>query len=279
MVLFSAVVMDLDGTLLNSRKELTARTLKVLLHLAGQGIKLVIATARPPRAVKELLPASLLRHCAIICYNGALFRLDDGRDRHIGIPVEHNRELLKFAEDDPEIRVSLEILDCWYSCHSIDYVSLGAASGPEYRPFSWLMEQEPTKLLLTGVRNPQAWMERFGHQVHVMVTDQGTLMQVMAKDVSKDAALRELCDLWGMGLEQTIVFGDDYNDLGLFRNCGYPVAMQNAIEELKQLSKEVTVSHDEEGVAVVLERLVCQDRTFSALIKDDGTNSLSRSYR
>ncbi|WP_281248949.1 HAD family hydrolase [Bacillus alkalicellulosilyticus] len=53
----------------------------------------------------------------------------------------------------------------------------------------------------------------------------------------------------------SVVFGDDFNDIGMFQLCGYPVAMGNAIEELKYIAKEVTDTNDNDGVAITLEAL------------------------
>jgi hydroxymethylpyrimidine pyrophosphatase-like HAD family hydrolase len=53
-----------------------------------------------------------------------------------------------------------------------------------------------------------------------------------------------------------MVFGDDFNDLGLFKLCGLPIAMENSIEELKSFAKEITTSNDEDGVANILEKLL-----------------------
>ncbi|PQP85630.1 hypothetical protein CPT76_35110 [Paenibacillus sp. AR247] len=53
-----------------------------------------------------------------------------------------------------------------------------------------------------------------------------------------------------------MVFGDDYNDLGLFQMCGFPIAMGNAIIELKDRAAHVTDSNDNDGVAIALERMV-----------------------
>jgi hydroxymethylpyrimidine pyrophosphatase-like HAD family hydrolase len=51
-------------------------------------------------------------------------------------------------------------------------------------------------------------------------------------------------------------FGDDYNDLELFRAAGHSVAMGNAVDDLKEIASEVTLTNDEDGVAVVLERIL-----------------------
>ncbi|WP_301625867.1 HAD family hydrolase [Paenibacillus apis] len=52
-----------------------------------------------------------------------------------------------------------------------------------------------------------------------------------------------------------MVFGDDFNDIGLFNICGWPVAMGNSIDELKLRSREITETNDNDGVAMILERL------------------------
>ncbi|WP_342666583.1 HAD family hydrolase [Paenibacillus stellifer] len=52
------------------------------------------------------------------------------------------------------------------------------------------------------------------------------------------------------------VFRDDFNDLGLFQMCGFPIAMENAIIELKNCATHITDSNDNDGVAVAIERFV-----------------------
>ena len=60
----------------------------------------------------------------------------------------------------------------------------------------------------------------------------------------------------GVRAEHVMVFGDDYNDLGLFRMSGFPVAMDNAIIELKNCAVHVTESNDNDGVAAAIERFI-----------------------
>lgn len=60
----------------------------------------------------------------------------------------------------------------------------------------------------------------------------------------------------GLPREQVMVFGDDVNDLGLFRLCGFPVAMANAIPEIRAMASYVTASNDDDGVATAIEKFV-----------------------
>lgn len=55
-----------------------------------------------------------------------------------------------------------------------------------------------------------------------------------------------------------MVFGDDVNDIGMFRLCGHAVAMGNAIDELKAIADEIADTNDCDGVAKVLERMLAE---------------------
>ena len=67
-----AIAIDLDGMLLDSRQEASPRAVRALKRMRAAGKKIVVATARPPRSVKAVLPGDLLGICSFIYYNGAL---------------------------------------------------------------------------------------------------------------------------------------------------------------------------------------------------------------
>lgn len=68
-------------------------------------------------------------------------------------------------------------------------------------------------------------------------------------------ALKQLCSIYEIHIEESVAFGDDTNHLGLFTVCGRSIALDNAIQDLKDIATEVTASNDHDGVAVVVERL------------------------
>lgn len=99
-------------------------------------------------------------------------------------------------------------------------------------------------------------IEQFGDHVNVIATDGGVLVQIMQKSASKEEALQWVLHDIGVKAENVMVFGDDFNDLGLFQMCGFPIAMGNAIIELKNCAAHITDSNDNDGVAVALDKLV-----------------------
>jgi hydroxymethylpyrimidine pyrophosphatase-like HAD family hydrolase len=78
----------------------------------------------------------------------------------------------------------------------------------------------------------------------------------MSLEASKENAVRHLTESRGIDIKDVLCFGDDFNDLGLFQTCGYSVAMGNAINELKEIASEITDTNDNDGVAMILERIV-----------------------
>ncbi|APH06240.1 HAD hydrolase family protein [Bacillus weihaiensis] len=78
---------------------------------------------------------------------------------------------------------------------------------------------------------------------------------LMSLNRSKECAIQEIAELLTIPPNKIIVFGDDFNDIGMFHLCGYPVAMGNAIEELKCIAREVTDTNDNDGVAKTIEAL------------------------
>ncbi|RJE90290.1 HAD family hydrolase [Paenibacillus sp. 1011MAR3C5] len=258
----SAVVLDLDGTLLQSNKQISARNAKAVRDCHSLGIKVIYATARPPRTVKQLLPIELQQLGSFVYYNGAYIECaHTGLELHIPIPAALTSDLLNACVgENPDIELSIEVLDEWMSLRPIDASSrVGVNQPPAVTPIEQMREQAATKVLISGSFNTERLLQRYSNQLHIVVTDGGGLIQISSNEAAKELGVAAVCRAFEISLEDVVVFGDDYNDMGLFECCGWPVAMGNAVPELKQLAKEITRTNDEDGVAVVLERWLKAD--------------------
>jgi predicted HD superfamily hydrolase involved in NAD metabolism len=255
----SAIVLDLDGTLLNSRKEVSLRNAKAVLDCHRQGIHIIFATARPPRTVNKILPEELLSIGSFIYYNGAQYACTGtGLEWHESIDAALTAQVLDFCiARDPQIEISMEVRDEWFSARPLDYSEgLRTDHNPVVKTLEQLRELSATKVLLTRCGFFEELRTAFAGSVNLLLTDNGQLVQISSPQASKEAGVSRLCGSLGIPLDEVMAFGDDYNDLGLFRICGWPVAMGNAIPELKEIAAEITCTHDEDGVALVLETLL-----------------------
>ena len=84
----------------------------------------------------------------------------------------------------------------------------------------------------------------------------GTMCEVLRHDASKWAAILHLADLWGVRPEEICAVGDDMNDVPMIRGAGLGVAMGHAPAAVLDAADLVTGDHDNDGVALLVDRLL-----------------------
>ena len=255
---FPIIVSDLDGTLLNSKKEISTRNFNAFMDCSKLGMYFIFATARPPRAVRWFMYEELLNIGSFVYYNGAYINCKHtGINEHVAIESEVTAELLDYCLNcNPDLDLSLEVKDEWLSIRDHDYSTvIQVKDNPIVKPLEELRSLEASKILFSGKIDMLSFQEKFGNKLNILITDNGNLVQVSSSKASKESAIAALCKEMNVSVENVMVFGDDFNDIGLFDICGWPVAMGNAIDELKLRAKEITETNDNDGVAAILERL------------------------
>ena len=267
------VAIDLDGTLLNSSKEITATTSAILRDARRtKGVRIVLASARPPRTVMPFYTLLDL-DTPMINYNGAL--VYDPASKQV---ITHNpisadiamciirlgRKLL------PELIITAEVMDHWYTDGlSEEYVT---ATGLTHKPDvigpveQWLTEPV-TKLLLlappeTLEELAKAVRAEYTHQV-AMVQTEGYLLQIMHPTVSKAQALRVVAGELGVRREEVMAIGDHANDVEMLHWAGVGVAMGNAHPSALAAADYVTDHHDADGAAKAVHRIIVQGRALT----------------
>lgn len=258
-----AIILDLDGTLLGSDKTISPRNYQAVKKCFDSGIHIIIATARPPRAANQFLKEFPFVDY-IVYYNGALVTCKSKQnEQHISIPMQISQEINKFIElRAPQSIISYEVNDSWYTSSPVPDSQCAQLGIRLNDPKPQVIDKDdisllsPTKILVLGCDTWRDISEQFGDHVNVIATDEGVLVQIMHKSASKEQAVQWVLNDLGVKSENIMVFGDDFNDLGLFHMSGFPVAMENAIIELKNCAAHVTDSNNNDGVAVAIERFV-----------------------
>ncbi|MGO4276724.1 HAD family hydrolase, partial [Paenibacillus sp. TAF58] len=115
-----AIVLDLDGTLLNSDKSISTRNYEAVKRCYDSGMHIIVATARPPRAANQFVKDFPFVDY-LVYYNGALIKCNSKQTlRHICIPNEISQQINKFIElHAPESLISYEVNDSWYACKPV----------------------------------------------------------------------------------------------------------------------------------------------------------------
>lgn len=259
------LAIDLDGTLLTNSKTITDRTRRAIKAVQAQDIKVIIATARPPRSVAKIYRYLELKD-AIICYNGALLYDPISKTviSHSPIPLETAKDVVSFARLIwPDIIVSAEVLDEWFTEKLSEQYQTEVSK--EFKPDklgpinSWLT-CDVTKLLLLGPEEKLSIVkselkENFGKKISI-AQNEGHLLQIMKAGISKGEGLRKICEYYNIPLKRTLAIGDNFNDLDMIAIAGLGAAMADAPEEVKKVADYITSSNEENGVAEVIERFV-----------------------
>jgi len=261
-----ALAVDLDGTALDSRRSLAPETVAALVAARRRGVRVYVATARPPRSARAFVEALGVEE-PVIYYNGAMIvdpktgralRHDPMAPELVGALVKALRAL------GPAVAISFEVEDRWLT----DDASAGFTTqtallfGPnEVGPLESFLVRPITKVLVSWPRGDVAPLaslvqEKFGEALWSRSTDKGMLLQIMRLGVDKEHALAWLLAQAGIEPRDLLAVGDDMNDAGMLRLAGRAVAMGNAPLELKRMAQDVTASNDSLGLARTVEKYI-----------------------
>jgi 5-amino-6-(5-phospho-D-ribitylamino)uracil phosphatase len=245
----SVVVLDLDGTLLRSDKTVSRASATLLRQLQGQGVILVVATARPPRAVWPLLPATLLDGWVVL-YNGSQIRQQGRLVQEWTLASTALARLVEVARAAcPAAPIGFEHQDQLFVTRHFGRHwprksdrRVGVAALPMTGVLKVVID-------LVDPRLEACLRDSLPLGCRLVVTDGGQLAQIMPAEASKGAAVRWIVRRLARTMDEVMCFGDDDNDADLFGACPHSVAMANASPAVRRLAAHQTSSNDEDGVA------------------------------
>jgi Cof subfamily protein (haloacid dehalogenase superfamily) len=260
----SLVVSDVDGTLVTSKKVLTDRSRAAVARLEAAGVGFSVISSRPPFGLKMLVEALRLR-LPMGAFNGAALvspdlRLIEQRE----LPEEVGREAIaRFRA--LSIDAWLFTADRWlvenaraaYVAREIATVRTDPAVVDDLRAhldgvskLVGVSEDFPRLASCEGVMRTA-----LGGRASV-VRSQPYYLDVTPADTSKGTLLAELARRLGVPAAEIATIGDMENDVSMFRNSAFAIAMGNASDEVKGAAGAVTLTNDDDGFAEAIERFV-----------------------
>jgi len=259
------VALDIDGTLLSSDKQIPPTTQRVIAQCVQRGVKVVLASARPPRSVRpvhKLLQLDTLS----VHYNGALISdLRSGRHGcHLALEPEAVRKAINLARRiAPTCLISVEILDRWYTDRYDAEAAgeLGRLNPPsQVGPLESFVSVPATKLMILDEPNRlrpvrAAIAAQFAGRAAMAVSDD-YMIQLMHAEADKASALEKIASEYGVTSQQVMAIGDAPNDCGMLRWAGLGVAVANAWVQVLDAADVVVPPNDVGGVAYAIQRYV-----------------------
>ena len=233
---YQVIVLDLDGTLTNSKKEITPPTRDALIEIQQNGKKVVLASGRPINGVAPLAEELYLKEYGgfMLSFNGA--RITRCSDNAIiynkVIPQEVIRPIYEAVKEYP----GLDLIS--YT----DKVILSGIKSNEYT------EKE-------AAINSMDLMPKLQKQYHGLLNiyrSEPFFLEIMPQNIDKAHSLQKLLNSIGLTADSMICCGDGFNDLSMIEYAGLGVAMENAQPVVKESADFITKSNDEDGILHVV---------------------------
>ncbi|MFI8305554.1 HAD family hydrolase [Streptomyces sp. NPDC085927] len=260
---YQLVATDLDGTLLRDDHSVSRRTRDALAAATAAGAAHIVVTGRAVPWTRPILDDLGYQGLAV-CGQGA--QVYDAGAHRLLTSVTLDRQLAAVAlakieaETGPlHLAASRDGLDGevlvgpgYEVTGRLPSTPLTDASDLWSAPLNKLYIQHPT---LTDDELAEAATRTAGGFVTVVMAGEG-IVELLPLGLSKATGLSLAARRLGAKAAGTIAFGDMPNDIPMFAWAAHSVAMANAHQELRAVADEVTSSNEEDGIAVVLERLL-----------------------
>jgi Cof subfamily protein (haloacid dehalogenase superfamily) len=263
---YQLLVLDVDGTLLDSTHRLRPRVAAAVRAAGTSGLRISLATGKLLRSVRPLLAALEIAGPQITLNGAATLHSETGAVlRYCPLAEPDRQEIIAAVRaTDPDVLLSHFSLDTIYMdrAHPLLDVFAAYGEGPPHMVTDLLATDLPpaAKILLSGPPERLARLRavlapRFAERL-TLTTTTPDFLEFFAPDAGKGVALAALRTLFDLPRAAVIAIGDGENDVSLLREAGLAVAMANGAEATRAAADHVTASHDAEGVAVFLERLL-----------------------
>lgn len=261
------IALDLDGTLLNSKKKLSSANLLALERAAEMGIEIVPTTGRFFNAMPEFIRALPFVHYAVTINGAQVY--DIANDRAVyksEIPMQKAVDIMSYLDTLPVI------YDCYMEnggrmTRRLWEISSEYAPDEHYRKMlhdlrepvpelkEYILERgadvQKIQLFMKDAALRAELLSTLGDRFEDIAVSSSVVNNVEINDshANKGEAIERLCEYLGINIEQTLAFGDGLNDLSMIEKCGIGAAMGNAVPEVKAAADMTVPSCDSDGVA------------------------------
>ncbi len=262
---YKLLALDIDGTLLNTKKEITPRVRQAIRAAVDKGCFVLLATGRMYRAMYKINRSLGLTMPCMVFGGGQI--VEDGKiiyERPVDPEMAH--DILNWAHENGIYAQAYDgdnfVFEkaCKFSDEYAEFCDFPGVEVPNLRE---RMDLRTPKVLIIDepenvTRHLKAAQQRYGDKLHISQS-KPRFLELNDPNASKGNALDFLVKSMGLTPANCIAMGDATLDLPMIEYSGLGVAMGNADDYTKAHSDLVCPTNDEDGVAWVIERYILND--------------------
>ena len=267
---FKLFAFDMDGTLLNSRKQITPSTKAALDALARRGVYTVVATGRGLAELSDYRDALKAVSCGILLSGGVVF--DFVHDAPIKVHALDETTILRLIDFGLTERAMIHLHTVRHSIACADDIGQMAAFDMEvYQSmfericvrcddFKAYVHAHPGEVIKVNLyhRSRESRDRNFERIKPLKLSvsfAEACNLEMSPADITKGSGLVEVCDFLQIALAETVAIGDAPNDAEILQAAGLAVVMGNASDAIKKLGDLVTADNDSDGVAEAIDKI------------------------
>lgn len=253
--MYKLAVFDVDGTLVSRGKRiLQESTLEALHTLKSKGVKIAIASGRPPFAMEK----SLLKKIDFdyfVCSNGTYVMDELHQELY---KEEMSKEIVQSLADDfsnNDDALLFQFEDKSYIYHGKKRISsmidhclgrLDLLVDDRKKNIRHETSLPYAVVCFIKKKHLKGYMDKYPD--YMFLEFMKDYYDIFPTHCNKGTGIQHLCDKIGITMEDVICFGDALNDLEMLRDCGCGVAMGDALDEAKEVANYITTTSDEDGI-------------------------------
>ncbi|EMW7171094.1 sugar-phosphatase [Vibrio fluvialis] len=264
--MYKLIALDMDGTLLNSQKQISPRTKLAIAEAREQGIKVVLASGRPIDGMRSKLEELNIqsKDDYVLYYNGSMVanvgtgeiiyqQILDGRSakmvarlaNEMGVNTHAFSQIHGLITPKTSKYTEVEAQINGLSITEMDFEQL-----EDDHPIIKAMIVAEPELLTRTITSLPADL----HQQYTIVQSAPFFLEFLNTQSNKGVGVKAIADHLNIPASQVICMGDAENDHHMLQYAGMGIAMANAMEETKRIADYITLSNDEDGVATAIEK-------------------------
>lgn len=260
------IFLDIDGTLTNSKKVITEKTLDTLLKVQDLGVILAIASGRPDKGI-----SSFVEQLQLNTHGGYTLSFNGAKVKNVQtdkIIYEHSLSIEAFRKAyELSKQYNVDIIT-----YNDDFI-ISETDNNKYQDIESTINKipvkkvqsmiefvnyNPTKCLMLGDGDYLATIEKdikqsMGDLANVYRSEP-FFLEVVPTGIDKAVSIENLINSIGIEHSKTMAFGDGFNDISMIKYVSCGVAMENGCEEIKSVADFVTLSNDEDGISEFLNK-------------------------
>ncbi|EGT3617011.1 HAD family hydrolase [Clostridium perfringens] len=255
------IATDMDGTLLNSNKEVSPEFYEVFEELKKRNILFAAASGRQYYTLAKEFD-DIKEDMLFIAENGT-FVVYKGKELVVnGLDRELANELIRIGRTIENSNIVLCGKNSAYvECDDERFLEEVRKYYERCEIVEDLEKVDDTILKVTmcdfngSEKNSYKYFKKYEKELQVAIAGD-IWLDVTAGGVNKGVAIKEIQELLNIDFNETMVFGDYLNDLEMMKSAYHSYAMENAHEDLKKVSRFVTKSNDEDGVMYQIKEVI-----------------------